>query len=180
MHSQRILLIGSLLLFFCGIGYGTFYQIFLNTSQQYSLEYNLAMALNMAVKGDMDTAAAFAEEYQTELTAREVHRQIPLHLMFAGAITAVALVAGKHMDTSEGLQRSFALLIITGGLVLTIGDLLTLYGSQTWGLITTVGGFSWLALGVAGYLLYVLLYIWLHQPRRHNCRHAAKTDSRNQ
>ncbi|MGI6091969.1 MAG: hypothetical protein GX348_00080 [Veillonellaceae bacterium] len=162
MNSQRILLMGSLLLFLAGIAYSMFYQFLLNLAHHHSLLYNLDMALNMAVKGDFEAASAFALQYRAEAAAREIHSRIPLELMLTGALCAPLLIASRYIETSERMQRIFALLVVLGGFVLASGEIITVYGPERWGFLITLGGYSWIALGLLGYTIYTALYMWIH------------------
>lgn len=171
MNSQRILLIGGLLLFLSGITYGVIYHLFLNPAYQQSILYNLDMALNMTVKGDFEAASAFAVQYQAEAAAHEIHSRIPLELMLTGVLSAPLLIASRYIETSERMQRIFALLVVLGGFVLVSGDIISVYGPQRLGFLVTLGGYSWVALGLLGYTLYIALYMWLHNTPKANRRH---------
>lgn len=163
MDSQRILLVGGLLLFLLSLGFGLVYDAFLLNEQHASLSYNLDMALNMAAKGDITTASVFAGQFGVENKARDIAARIPLHLALAGAMTAVPLWLAPRLDISERLKRIMALLIICGGLLLAAGDYLqaTTMAVKV-GYYVTMAGYAWLALGILGFLLYAMLYIWLH------------------
>lgn len=162
MNSQRILLIGSLLLFLAGLAYSIFYHLILNTAHSHSLLYNLDMALNMTVKGDFEAASAFALQYRAEAAAREAHIRIPLELMLTGALCGPLLIVSRYIETSERMQRIFALLVVLGGFVLASGEIITIYGPERWGFLITLGGYSWIGLGLLGYTIYTGLYMWLH------------------
>lgn len=170
MRMNRILLIGSLLLFLSGICYAMFYQVFLRTVQQQALLYTSDMALNMAVKGDFAAASAFAVQHQAEAAAQDLHNRIPLHLMLTGALGAILLVAGSYVEAGERLQRIFSLLVVLGGFLLAAGDILTLYTLTGPGSLAILAGFSWMALGLTGYIIYLLLFIWLHEPPKSSRR----------
>lgn len=168
MNVNRILLIGSLLLFLSGICYSLFYHVFLQTAQQQALLYNFDMALNMAVKGDFETASAFAVQYQAEAAAQDIHNRIPLHLMLSGALGAALLFAGKHIEASERMQRIFSLLVVLGGFLLAAGDILALYIPNMTAFLTILAGFGWMAFGLIGYIIYLLLFMWLNEPPKSN------------
>ena len=162
MSSQRILLIGGLLLFLAGITYGLYYHLMVNTANQHSLLYNIDMALNMAVKGDFETASAFAEQYRAESAAQEIHRRIPLELMITGLLSAPLIIASRYIEASERQQRVFALLVVLGGFILASGDIITIYGPERWGYLIMLGGYSWILFGLLGYIIYTALYMWMY------------------
>lgn len=164
MNVNRILLLGSLLLFLSAICYSLFYHVFLQTTQQQSLLYNFDMALNMAVKGDSETASAFAVQYQSEAAAQDVHNRIPLHLMLSGALSAALLPAGKYINAGKRLERIFSLLVVLGGFLLAMGDILELYAPHMIAFLTIIAGFAWMGLGLLGYVVYLLLFMWLNEP----------------
>lgn len=168
MTSQRILLIGGLLLFLSGVCYAMFYHVFLQHSYQQSLLYNLDMSLNMAVKGDFEAATAFAMQYSSESAAHTIHNRIPLYLMLTGILTAPLLIASRHIETSERMQRIFALLVVLGGFMLASGDIITVYGPEKLGFLTSLGGYSWIIFGLLGYIIYTVLYMWLHETPKAN------------
>jgi len=162
--SQRILLMGGLSLFLCSIGYGFYYDGFVLTTQHNSLSYNLDMAINMAVKGDIAMASSFAGRFGVENQARAILARIPLHFALAGAMTTVPLWLAPRLETSERLKRILAFLLIGGGFLLPLGDYLQVATSATGlGLYFVMGGYAWLAMGVGGYLLYAVLYVWLQE-----------------
>lgn len=163
MTSQRILLIGGLLLFLSGICYAMFYHVFLEHAYQQSLLYNLDMSLNMAVKGDFEAASAFAVQYSSESAANTIHSRIPIYLMLAGTLTALLLIASRHIEASERMQRIFSLLVVLGGFVLASGEIITVYGPEKIGFITSLGGYSWIFFGLFGYIIYTVLFMWLHE-----------------
>lgn len=169
MNSQRILLLGSLLLFGAGITYSIFYHLILSGVHAHSLLYNLDMALNMAVKGDFETSSAFALAYRDEAAAREIHNRIPLELMLSGALCCPLLIADRYVEASETMKRIFALLVISGGFILASGEIITVYGPEHWGILITLGGYTWLGSGLLGYLIYTVLYMWAYdaKPSRH-------------
>lgn len=168
MTSQRILLIGGLLLFLSGISYAMFYHIILQYGYQQSLLYNLDMALNMAVKGDFEAASAFAMQYNSESAAHTIHIRIPLYLMLTGVLTAPLLMASKHIEASERMQRIFALLVVLGGFMLASGEIITVYGPEKLGYLISLGGYSWIFFGLLGYIIYTMLYMWLHETPKAN------------
>lgn len=161
MTSQRILLTGGLLLFLLSIGYGLVYDSFIQPAQRQAMLYSLDMALNMAVKGDLAMAGAFATQFGAEQAAETFQARIPLHLALAGAMTTAPLWLDTRLDVSERLKRIFALLIVSGGLLLAAGDFLRAAAPAGFGLYLVLGGYVWLALGLTGYLIYAVLFAWL-------------------
>lgn len=164
MSSQRILLAGGLLLFILSAAYGAFYDSFMVFKLQRAIAYNLDMALNMAAKGDIAMAGAFAEQFARDSFVREVAGRIPFHLALAGAMTAVALWINSRLETSERVKRIMALMIVTGGLLLVLGDFVQLGAAQTSGRYLVLVGYGWMILGLTGYLVYSLLHVWLTDP----------------
>ncbi|MDD4602074.1 hypothetical protein SDC9_22902 [bioreactor metagenome] len=176
MTSQRILLIGGLLLFLSGLAYSLFYHIILNAINQHSLLYNLDMAFNMTAKGDFETASAFAIQYRIEAAAHQIHSRIPLQLMLTGLLSAPLLIASQYIEASERLQQIFALLIVLGGFILASGEIITVYGPEHGGNFITVGGYSWIFFGLLGYVIYTALYMWLHDTPKINRAQRAKAE----
>ncbi len=170
MTSQRILFSGGLLLFLLSIGYGLFYEGFLLPARHQALHYNLDMALNMAAKGDITMASAFAGQFGQESGAGEIQARIPLHLALAGAMTAIPLWLTPRLDISERMKRIMALFLVTGGLVLAAGDLASVSAASALGRYLVLAGYAWLALGLLGYLLYAGLFVWLHEEEHHSKR----------
>lgn len=170
MSSQRILLIGGLLLFLLSVGYGLLYDGFIMFEQHRSLLYNLDMALNMATKGDLAMASAFAAQFGAENTTRDIQARIPLHLALAGAMTTVPLWITGKLDISERIKRIMALFIVFGGIVLAAGDFLQVTMQPMVGYYLVLAGYAWLALGLLGYFVYAALYIWLHGEERKSKR----------
>ncbi len=166
MNSQRILVIGGMLLFLLSAAYGLFYDGFLHQEQNQVLMYNLDMALNMAAKGDLTTASAFAQEFGIESQTRDVQAHIPWHLAVAGATAIAPVWLAPKLDISERMKRLLALLILSGGVVLAGGDFIKAMGHLKTGYYMTLTGYAWMALGLLGYFLYALLYIWLNQEDR--------------
>lgn len=174
MTSQRILLIGGLALFLGSLGYGILYDGFILPSQHRSLGYNFDMAINMAVKGDVAMASAYAGRFGAENQARELLARIPLHLALAGAMTAVPLWLAPRLDMSERLKRIFAFFLVGGGFLLPLGDYLQAAAvSVGLGFYLVLAGYAWLMLSLAGYLLYAALNFWLEEGdsgrRRNRC-----------
>jgi hypothetical protein len=166
VSSQRILLIGGLLLFLLSIGYGLLYDGFIMFEQHQSLLYNLDMAINMATKGDLTMASAFAAQFGAQNAARDIQSRIPLHLALAGAMTTVPLWITGKLDISERVKRIMALFIVFGGVALAAGDLLQVSVGPMVGYYLVLAGYAWLALGLLGYFIYTALYIWLHEDER--------------
>jgi hypothetical protein len=167
MTSQRILFTGGLLLFLLSLAYGFFYDAFLLPARHQSLLYNLDMALNMAAKGDIAMSSAFAGQFARESGAGDLQARIPLHLALAGAMTAIPLWLTPRLAVSERMKRIMALFVVTGGLVLAAGDLAAVAAAPAAGRYLILAGYAWLALGLAGYLLYAGLFVWLHEEERH-------------
>lgn len=165
MASQRILFLGGLLLFLLSTGYGLIYDGFILPAQQQSLLYNFDMALNMAAKGDITMASAFAGQFGQDGGAKDAQARIPSHLAMAGAATAIPLWLSAKLDISERMKRTLALFVIAGGLLLAAGDF-ALAASMPLGRYLILGGYAWLALGLLGYLLYAVLFVWLHGEER--------------
>lgn len=165
MTSQRILFLGGLLLFLLAIGYGLAYDAFILPARHQSLLYNLDMALNMATKGDITMAAAFAGQFGQDSAARDIQARIPLHLALAGAATAIPLWLAPRLDISERMKRMMALLIVSGGLLLAAGDLAAVTAAPP-GRYLMLAGYVWLALGLFGYLLYAAMFVRLHEEER--------------
>lgn len=164
MTSQRILLIGGLALFLGSLGYGFFYDGFILPARHDSLGYNFDMAINMAVKGDVAMAGAYAGRFGAENQARELLARIPLHLALAGAMTTIPLWLAPRLDVSERLKRILAFFLVGGGLLLPLGDYLRAAAvSVGFGFYLVLAGYAWLALGLGGYLLYAVLYFWLQE-----------------
>lgn len=166
MNSQRILVIGGMLLFLLSTAYSLFYDGFLHQEQHQVLMYNLDMALNMAAKGDLTTASAFAQEFGVESQTRDVQARIPWHLAIAGAMAIAPVWLTPRLDISERMKRLLALLILSGGVILAAGDFIQTIGQSKAGYYMTLAGYSWMVLGLSGYFLYALLFIWLNQEDR--------------
>lgn len=162
MNSQRILAAGGLVLFLLSTTYGLYYDIFLRQEQQLSLLYSLDMALNMATKGDVTMASAFANDFAGLSQAQYLHSRIPLHLAMTAAMTSVPLWLAGKLDVSERMKRVLSFFLIFGGLLLTAGDILQLVGNIIIGRYMVAGGYIWLALGLGGYLVYAALFAWLN------------------
>lgn len=162
MNSQRILSIGGLMLFLLSIGYSLYYDIFLRTAQNQSLIYSLDMALNMATKGDLTTASAFAGEFGrvSQLMARQ--SRIPQHLAVAGAMIIAPTWLVPKLDISERLQRILALLMVMGGLLLAAGEFAQTLGIVKIGRYTSLMGYAWLGIGLGSYLVFGLVFLWLY------------------
>lgn len=165
MTSQRILFLGGLLLFLLAIGYGLTYDALILPAQQKSLLYNLDMALNMAAKGDITMASAFAGQFGQDSATRDIQARVSLHLALAGAATVIPLWLAPKLDISERMKRILALFIVTGGLVLAAGDLAAVTAALP-GRYLVLAGYVWLALGLFGYLLYAALFVRLHEDER--------------
>ncbi|MDT8902953.1 hypothetical protein [Anaeroselena agilis] len=170
MTSQRILSSGGLLLFLLSVGYGLFNDVFLLPARHQAIHYNLDMALNMAVKGDITMASAFAGQFAQESGLREIQARIPFHLALAGAMTAIPLWLTPRLDISERMKRIMALFIVAGGLVLAAGDFAGVAAEPMLGRYLVLAGYAWMALGLTGYLLYAGLFVWLHEEERHSKR----------
>ena len=166
MSSQRILLVGGFGLFLLSAVYGLLYDGFVAAEQQQSLLYNLDMALNMAAKGDLNMASAFAGQFGAESASRDIQARIPLHLALAGAMTIAPLWISPKLDISERLKRIMALFIVFGGAVLAAGDFLQVFGQRRLGYYLVLAGYSWLTLGLAGYFLGAALFVWLQEDGR--------------
>lgn len=167
MSSQRILLTGGLLLFILSVVYGLIYDGFIMAAAHRSLVYNLDMALNMAAKGDVTMAGAFAAQFASESFTRDVGARISLHLALAGAMTTAPLWIAVKLDISERMKRVMALMIVGGGMLLALGDFVQVSTVQTAiGRYLALTGYVWLLLGLAGYLLYTALHIWLNEEER--------------
>ena len=163
MNSQRILLAGGLLLFLFSAGYGLLYDGFILVQQHNSLLYNLDMALNMAAKGDLAMASAFAASFGAAAADGNVHARISLHLAIAGAMTTVPLWISPKLVISERLKRIMALFIVFGGVMLASGDFLQVMGSARIGYYLVLAGYVWMMLGLLGYAFYAVLFIWIHE-----------------
>jgi hypothetical protein len=170
MTSQRILFTGGLLLFLLSLAYGIFYDAFILPARHQSLLYNLDMALNMAAKGDIAMSSAFAGQFALESGEGDLQARIPLHLALGGAMTAIPLWLTPRLAISERMKRIMALFVVTGGLVLAAGDIVSIAADPLLGRYLLLGGYAWLALGLTGYLLYAGLFVWLHEEERHSKR----------
>jgi hypothetical protein len=166
MNSQRILSLGGLLLFLLSISYGLYYEIFLRTAQQQSLVYNLDMALNMATKGDLTTASAFAGEFGRMSQAMAGQARIAQHLAIAGTMLVAPLWLVPKLDISERLQRILALFMVFGGLLLGAGEFIQTLGLAQMGWYMALTGSIWLGIGLFGYLVFGLLFVWLYAEQK--------------
>ncbi len=172
MASQRILFIGGLLLFLSSLAYGLFYDGYLATENHRAVIYNLDMALNMAAKGDLTMASAFANGFGLESQMHDIQSRISLHLALAGAMATAPLWVLPKLDISERLKRLLALLIIFGGILLAAGDFMQVMGSFKFGFYTVIAGYAWIAFGLLGYFLYGLLAMWISQEPRSKRRNS--------
>ncbi|MDR3566281.1 MAG: hypothetical protein P4N59_33265 [Negativicutes bacterium] len=170
MSSQNILLTGGLLLFLLGVGYGLVYDGLIMPENHRAMVYSLDMALNMAAKGDLTMASAFAGQYGDESFSRDIGVRIPLHLALAGAMTTLPLWIAVELDISERMKRTLALFMVGGGLLMALGDFLRIGLRPAVGYYLVMAGYGWLFLGLAGYLLYAVLDIWLREDRRRQKR----------
>jgi hypothetical protein len=149
------------------VGYGLVYDGFIAHQRHRSLLYNLDMALNMATKGDLAMASAFAVQFGVESEIREIQARIPLHLALAGAMTVIPLWLAPMLDISERVKRIMALFIVCGGGLLAAGDFArVLLAPPAVGYYMVLAGYAWLGLGLAGYMLYALLFAWLNEERK--------------
>jgi heme A synthase len=155
-------MMGGLFLFLLSVSYSLFYDGFIAPTQHSSLLYNLDMALNMAAKGDLTMASTFAGQFGTEVENGAIQARIPVHLALAGAMTAVPLWVTPKLDISERMKRIMALFIVFGGVVLASGDLIQVMAVKI-GYYIMLAGYAWLILGLLGYFLYTVLYVWLHE-----------------
>lgn len=105
MNSQRILLTGGLLLFLSSLIYGVLYDTYLAGETQHAIVYHLDMALNMAAKGDLTMASAFAGKFGLESQLQTIQSRISLHLAMAGALTILPLLILGQLSISERLKR---------------------------------------------------------------------------
>ena len=166
MTSQRILVVGGLLLFLLSTAYGLFYDGFLHDEQHQSLMYNFDMALNMAAKGDLATASAFAQQFSIETQIRDVQARIPMHLAIAGAMATTPIWLAPKLDISERIKGLLALLLLFGGAILATGDFIQALGQFKTGYFITLAGYVWMTLGLLGYFLYTLIFIWVNQAEK--------------
>ncbi len=162
MDSQRILAVGGLILSLAGAAFGLLYDAFLLREQQYSLTYHLAMAVNMAAKGDLAMAGAFVEKYGAESWRSSVLGRIPFQLLLTGAIAAIPLWLMSKLDISERMKRMLALLLLSGGAIAALGNCLQATERFAAGLWLVLGGYSWMAVSLLGYLIYGILFVRLH------------------
>lgn len=162
MNSQRILAVGGLLLFLSSLAYGALYDAYLWRQNHQSMFYNLDMALNMAAKGDLMMSSAFAREFAAISRINELQARLPLHLALAGSMAILPLWMLSRLDMSERMKRMLALFIVSGGLLLAAGDFVQFSGPAVIGYYMTLGGYVWIGLGLAGFLIYTALFVLLH------------------
>ena len=162
MTSQRILLAGGITLFLASALSGLYYDIFLRAELHTAVSYNLDMALNMATKGDLTMASAFAGEFASQSLLNEIQSRLPVHLALAGAAAIAPATFIASLDMSERMKRVLACLIIGSGFLLGTGDVLQLLGRGWLGQYIVLGGYAWLMLGLTGFGLYGVLAVWLN------------------
>ncbi len=161
MSSQRILVAGSFVLFLTGLLYGVLYDSYLAAENRQAIVYHLDMALNMATKGDLAMASAFAKQFGIASQINEIQSRISFHLILAGAMALIPLWVLPNLDISESLSRVLALFIICGGGLWAAGDLVQAMSHPLAGRYIVLTGYSWLLIGLAGYCFYSLLAMWL-------------------
>jgi len=153
---------GALLLFVLSIGYGIYYEIFLRPEQQQSLIYNLDMALNMATKGDLSTASAFAGQFGNVNQSMSVQSRIPQHLALAGAMLLAPLLLEPKLPVNERIKLILSLLMVFGGILLAAGELIQTLELAELGWYISLAGYAWLGLGLLGYLVFGLIFAEVH------------------
>lgn len=156
MSSQHILLAGGLLLFLASLLYGVIYDGFFAAESHQAIVYHLDMALNMAAKGDLGMASAFAGKFGQESRLQEIQSRISLHLAMAAALTILPLFILEQLRVSEHLKRILALLMICGGGLLVSGDFLQAAGSLQAGFYAVMAGYAWMTAGLLGCCVYGL------------------------
>jgi len=160
--SQRILVVGGLLLLLLSAGYGVLYDGIIMEERYQEMRYNLDMALNKAVQGDPVLAGRFAKQFVANSEQKDRQARVQQFLVLAGAAAGLALWLAPKLTIRESVKRIFALLIVGGGGLLALGGLLRAWEGNDWTFYLVIGGYAWILLGLVGYLLYSLLYIWLN------------------
>ncbi|VBB05944.1 Hypothetical protein LUCI_1155 [Lucifera butyrica] len=163
MNSQRILVLGGLLLFLAGLVYGLYYDGIAAGERYNTMLYNIDMAVNMAAKGDITTASAFVRDFGSADRTQIFQARISYHLVMAGAATMLPLWLITRLDMSERIKRLLALLLVTGGGLLAVGDYFSLTSPRSAGYYVILAGYAWMAFALFGFFSYALLFGWLNQ-----------------
>jgi hypothetical protein len=167
MNNRRILLLGSYLLFFTCLLYNIYFNEFMKEECQTVIIYNLDMALNMAVKGDLVTASTFAREFGQETKTLDFFSRVSRDLSLSGIICLAPLwIIPKLEYTSETTKNILAILLVLFGILPAVGDWLQALAVSVTGRYLTFCGYIGLAAGLICYLFFAAVTLWLHPPAR--------------
>ncbi|MBP2653952.1 MAG: hypothetical protein H6Q73_1521 [Firmicutes bacterium] len=162
MTSQRISLVGGLLLLLLSVLSGIVYDCLLMEEYHQEMVYNLEMAADMATKGEGALASTYIRQFGVISEVNNIESRIQTVLVLAGVMTLMPLWLTSKSGFSERMKRIMALFIIFGGLILATGGLLWNLTGAAVAYCFFVAGYGWLLVGGFGYFIYAVLFVWLN------------------
>jgi len=159
MNGRRILVVGGMLLLLAGLSYAAVYVAVFSQALAKMQLLNLQVALDMAVKGQLEMARGYAQEFHNLQRRQLLHWLVPLHLILGG-LTALAISSFiRALELKKKWEKILSYLLILGGVLASAGFLAQLigYGFYGWGI--SLLGYVWLLIGVSGYVSMLVLYV---------------------
>jgi hypothetical protein len=159
MNGWRILVTGGMLLVLSGLIYMIGYVVFFLQPLEKTSVISLELALDTAVKGQLEIARGYAREFAALENRRLSHWLVIAHLVGAGL---TALAAGSFIRALELKKRwetILSYLFLLGGVLSASGYIVQFLGYSFYGWGLSVLGYVWQLTGVTGFLIALVLYI---------------------
>lgn len=159
MNGRRIMVAGGMLLIFAGLFYAIGHVIFFSSPLDKSYVNSLELALDMAIKGQMEMARGYVRELAALEHRRWVQWLVVGHLFGAG-VTALAISSFmRALELKKKWEKILSYLFIFGGALSAAGFLVQLLGYGLYGRGLSVLGYIWQLAAMAGFIIALVSYV---------------------
>jgi hypothetical protein len=158
MNGRRILVAGGMLLVLMGLAYAAVYIALFKESLEKTALVNLELALDMATKGQTETARGFVRALMYAGTQQKLHWLISAHMIGSGLIAMAISSFVRALELKKKWERILCWLFVFGGAMTGGGFFLQLLGYQFYGWGASLLGYAWLLISMIGYVIALVLY----------------------
>lgn len=159
MNGRKILVAGGMLLVLAGLLYAVVYTLLFSQTLEKTSAINLELALDTAMKGQIEIARAYARELVALGNQRMWHWLVIGHLIGAG-LTAMAVSSFlRDLELKKKWERILTYLFIFGGILSASGYFLQILGYSFYGWGLSVTGYVWQLAGIAGFITGLVFHI---------------------
>ncbi|MDK2824180.1 MAG: hypothetical protein PWQ67_1766 [Clostridia bacterium] len=158
MNSQRILILGGLVLILIGIIYGfTHAGFFIKSLREARLE-SMQLAIDFAIRNQTSQAFGYLKQAEHIQELWERNMDAHSHVTLFGFQSLLLAFLLPYISLNQKLILILAIFMVMGGLLLPLGVVLEALGFEIPGFISAMLGGSWVLIATLGFTIGFLLH----------------------